>query len=374
MAQNKAYALYKPAAWMVTEEPGKEDLRILVRSPDAGSTVDFFFARNGTGRADAVELLARFRQRLMANCPDLAISEAFVSRDGSKALATVRCRAGAGFVKGRYYFEASPAGMSAQGYRAPETELNAQRPLLMNIMASLAFPKAQQAPAAVEPVRVTLVPRQAQDGSMSIRIPADWAFLAAGGKVLTGSPDGSLGFIFTSISGNPMVPNATIAQGIIPTSYKPPPEALRLFLQAFGHSNIQIVSGTPDTQTMQECAGLGKRCDAQDIVARWTSSKGAQALGAIKIINSMPSPATGIWYFIVSGIWGPERDFARYCPLLAEVGGSYAINDQYVRRYVQQGLENLRRLQAKTAAAMQDLNRAREQNQAAWEARQERKD
>lgn len=34
VAQNKAYALYKPAAWMVSEEPGKEDLRILAGSPD----------------------------------------------------------------------------------------------------------------------------------------------------------------------------------------------------------------------------------------------------------------------------------------------------------------------------------------------------
>jgi hypothetical protein len=104
------------------------------------------------------------------------------------------------------------------------------------------------------------------------------------------------------------------------------------------------------------------------------SPEGKACVGGFKVINFPPSPATGIWNSIVAGIWGPERDFARYFPALEQIASSFAINDEYARRYIQAGLENLRRLQQKTQAAMQDLNRAREQNQRDWEAAQERKE
>jgi hypothetical protein len=40
--------------------------------------------------------------------------------------------------------------------------------------------------------------------------------------VLTAAPDGAMGFIFTAFSGNPLLPQATIGQGIIGTRYLPP--------------------------------------------------------------------------------------------------------------------------------------------------------
>ena len=75
------------------------------------------------------------------------------------------------------------------------------------------------------------------------------------------------------------------------------------------------------------------------------------------------------------GHLGPEaRVLPLYFPLLEQIGSSFAINDQYARRYIQAGLENLRRLQQKTRAAVQDLNQARAQFQQDREARQERKE
>ena len=365
IAPNKFYALYKPADWRVAEEPRDDSFRVLVASPDAASSVDFFWAR-AEAKPDALRLLANYRRFLAQSCPDAAFSEVYLSRDSTKAVATIRCRAR----KGRYYFESTPGRDQVQGYIAPESALAAQRPLLLNIMASLAFSRNTAAATALRP---TLVPRQAQDGSLSIRIPPDWVFLAAGGRIVTGAPDGAMGFIFTSFQGNPLVRNASVAQGIIPTPYQPPPQALGYILQAFGHRNINMLSSTPDSASLSECAGAGRRCDAQDVIARWTSKDGAECLGAVKMINFPPSPL-GLWTTIMSGIWGPANDFPRHYQALAEIGSSFAINDQFARRYIQSGLENLRRLQQQTQAAMRDLNRAREENQAHWEAMQERKD
>ena len=56
------------------------------------------------------------------------------------------------------------------------------------------------------------------------------------------------------------------------------------------------------------------------------------------------------------------------------MAASFGINDQYARGYIQAGLANLRRLQEQTAAEIRSLNQTREDNQKAWEERQERKD
>lgn len=381
VAESKRYALHKPVSWYVLEEPQTESFRILVGAPDGASSVEFYWARNANGRADALEFLSEFRQLMSQTCSEPCYRGGYLSRDSSKATVTVDCKSGAKQLTGKFYFESTPASNSAQGYLSSRETLAARRPVLLNIMASLALPRAGATPAQPEPPPEPqpapipeLIERRATDGSLSLRVPAEWAFLAGGGKVAAASPDGAAGFIFTAFSGNPMLPGASLEQGVIGSPYRPPQQTLLTLLQGLGHRNARILSAQADQATMRECAvTLQRRCDAQDIVARWTSSQGGEAVGAMKLINALPS-ATGLWFVILSGIWGPERDFSGQLPLLERVAGSFSINDQYARRYIQQGLENLRRLQRQTAAAMQDLNRAREQNQRDWEARQQRKD
>jgi hypothetical protein len=379
VAANRLYVVYKPADWKVSEDAGPASFRVIVQAPDGASTVDFLWAKNDLGRPDALSFLATVRRNLSAARGQVVLSDVFVSRDGARATATVRYKAAGGTVAGKYYFESTARGQSAQGYCAPEARLAAERPLLLNVMASFAFARAGAAGArggtpAPAPVQMTLAPRRAPDGSLSMRTPADWNFLAGGGKVITAARDGAMGFIFTSFSGNPLVPQATIAQGIIPTRYLPPAQTLGYVFNAFRNQQFRIHSAQPDQATMRECyARLGGACDAQDFQVSYTSPEGTRCVGAFKVINGAPSALTGIWSTIVAGIWGPERDFARYFPMLEQIASSFAINDQYARRYIQAGLENLRRLQQKTQAAMQDLNDMRAQNQKDWEAKQERK-
>jgi hypothetical protein len=381
VAAGKLYALFKPADWSVIEEPQPNSFRVLVQAPDGSSRVDFYWARHDEGAPNALAFLLAYKKSLSLKHRDVVLSEVFVSPDSSRATAKVRYRSASNVVSGKYYFESRRGGHSAQGYCAPESRLAAQRSLLLNVMASFAFARVSAASdsrrAAPAPafVQIPLAPRAAQDGSLSIRVPADWNFLAGGGKVLTASRDGGMGFIFTSFSGNPMLPQASVAQGIIGTRYLPPAQALGFVFSAFRNQRFRIQSAQPDAATMRECvAQSGRTCDAQDFVVSYVSPEGTPCVGAFKMVNAPPSPVTGMWFCIVAGIWGPEREFYRYFPLLEQIGSSFAINDQYARRYIQAGLENLRRLQQKTQAAMQDLNQTRAQNQQDWEARQERKE
>jgi hypothetical protein len=380
IAPNKLYVLFKPADWKVTEDSQSNSFRVLVRAPDGASMVDFSWAPNDARAPNAVASLIAFRKTLSQEHGEVTLSEVFVSPDGSRATARVRYRASGGVVSGKYFVESTRGGQSAQGYCAPESRFAAQRPLLLNVMASFAFARASASSGSrgtspVPPVvRIPLTPRAAQDGSVSIRVPADWTFLAGGGKVLTASRDGGMGFIFTSFSGNPMLPQASIAQGVIGTSYLPPAQALGFVFNAFRNQRFRIHSAQPDGATIREClAQSGRACDAQDFQVSYVSPEGTPCVGGFKVINTPPSPLTGMWFSMVAGIWGPEREFYRYFPMLEQIASSFAINDQYARRYIQAGLENLRRLQQKTQAAMQDLNQMRAQNQQDWEAKQERK-
>ncbi len=379
VAPSKLYALHKPAGWTVREQTGPDSFRVLVESPGRSSKTDMYWAR-GPEKPDALASVASFWRLLKQTNPDCSFSSVYVSRDNTRAVGDVRYGSGAASVRGRYYFESRPRSIHAQGYAAPENLLDSQRPLLLNVMASFAFARQQSGPAPLpgasaapqDIVRVQLVPRRAQDGSLSLSTPADWTFLGAGGKVVAGAQDGSLGFIFTMLDGNPLIPS-DIMRGVIGAPYQPPARALTMFLQAFGHRDIRIHSATPDHKTIAECRSWNRACDAQDILARWTSVKGAASLGAIKMINFAPS-AIGMWSFLIAGIWGPEGDLPRYLPMLEQVAASFQINHQYARHYIQQGLASLRAKQQQTQQAMQDLNRAREQNQKDWEARQARKD
>lgn len=380
VAASKLYMLYKPADWKVLEEPEAAGLRIRVQAPDGLSMVDFFWAQAQSRSANALAFLVSYRQRLSRQHGDVAVSEVFVSGDGARATARIRYRAPAGAVSGKYYVESRPGAYSVQGYCAPEARRDAQRSLLLNIMASFAFTKtatasSPRAAAPAPPVQLALTVRRAQDGSLAIRVPADWVFLAGGGRVLTAAPDGAMGFIFTAFSGNPMLPQATVAQGVIGTRYLPPDQALAHVFSGFNNRQFRIHAAEPDRQTIGECAArMGTACDARDFQVSYVSPEDRACVGGFKVIDFPPSPITGMWNCIVAGIWGPEREFARYLPALEQIAGSFTINDEYARRYIQAGLENLRRLQQKTQAAMQDLNQMRAQNQKDWEAAQQRKE
>lgn len=379
-APNKSYALYKPADWKVQEEPGPDNLHVRVLAADSGAAVDFFWSRNQEGQPNALLALAAFHRRLKRFDVDGTWSAVYRSPDATRATAILRYPSAQGPVQGTFYFEASPKALAVQGYHALETVLARRRPLLLNIMASLAISKStgsrpDKTPAFTpQYVTLALTHRRAQDGSLTMKTPNDWNFMAAGGKVIAGSADGSQGFVFTAFAGNPILRGASVLQGVIALPYMSPSPALPVILAGFGHRNIKIRQAQADPGTSQECLRqIGQSCEAEDVVATWTSDKGANCLGFFKVINTSSSPS-GLWNCILAGSWGPEKDFYRYYPMLEQIAASFAINDPYARRYIQDGLKRARELHDKTLAMMRENANAREQQQADWEARQARKD
>jgi len=364
-------ALHRPPGWLVQEEPGDASFALEVRSPDGASRVRLAWTRTG---GKAVEALRRLFAAELRSHPDARLSEVYASGDGARAVATVRFRQGGAPCAGRFFVEADGRRAVLQSYLAPEAQLAAQRAILMNVMMSVAFIQPPRGAQAPPPLRWTLVERRAQDGSLRLKVPEEWTFLAVRGTVLAGAPGGGAGFIFTTFSGNPVLRGASVLQGVIGQPYLPPGRTLPVVLQGFGHRDINLLADAPDpAAAAQYRAAVGRPAEASDLVATWTSKGGSDCLGGFKVINAVPV-VMGQWSCIVAGVWGPRRDFGRHLPLLEQVAASYEVNDAYARRYIQDGLANLRRLQAETSRKLQELAYARADQQKAWEDRQARKD
>jgi len=376
-----AFVLVKPRTWVVRQSGDQSSLFVTVNDPSGMSTVEFYFAPNNARISDSIRLASQMTQNLKRQFPDLSASDVYASADRSRSVATFSYTRGGRAMQGRYYFSAAAGFVSITGYCAPASELIRQRPMLLDIMGNLQFPKGQPGgsvaaprPAVAQPISVPLVRRQAPDGSASFALPADWQYQAAGGKILAASPDGSAGFVFTSIQVLPHNYGVQLDQSMMVGQFCAPSQFLPALLSKFGNRNIRILQSQPDVQSMQDFPRYtGRQCQAEDMIVGYVSPRGTPCLAAFKMINAAPS-AIGHWFTILTGAWAPEAQFAQYASLLEQIGSSYGINDQYARGYIQQGMANLRVLQQQTARKMQELNQARYENQASWEQGQARKD
>lgn len=370
VAPSRLFALQLPPDWSVREDSSPGSLRILAQSRDGASFVEFQHQR---GKGDLAKALGAFRAHLARRIPGANLKGVWLSPDRTRATASWHQGGSGDGCLGTLYAEANSGGFSIQCFGTRESRLDQERPILLNVMASLAFIKGSpgQKITFIDP---PLVKHTAPDRSASLTIPQDWKFLGGGGKVVAGNERGSAGFIFTSFQGNPMVPGAHVTQGVIGNRYLPPQQAMEAIFRGLGHRNFRVTNSTPDQATMREYQmRFHSRCDAQDMMATWISDKGAACVGAFKVVDSLPSPV-GLWNVIVAGVWGPQEDFHRYYPMLEKIGRSFSINGQYAQGYIKAGLENLKRLQQQTMAKMKELNDMRAKNQADWEAQQRRKD
>jgi len=296
VAPNRLYALYKPADWKVTEATGDGTFAITITSPDRAQ-VNLLWMR--ASRPNLLRFMATCRGGLAQTYPGASYSDIHVSRDGTRGMATLTYPLGNLQAQGRAYFEATATGATMQEYAAPEKQLAAQRPVLLNVMASVSFIQPPRDPngkaGEAAPVQVALVERHAPDGSLSLSMPEDWSFQAGRGHVIAGKPGGGLGFIFTSFSGNPMriMANATIAQGVIASPYRRPSQTLPLILRGFGHRDIALLSTAEDRATVGECAGSlrGGSCEAETC---WPSGPPRTAWN-VSVASKWSTPGPAPW-------------------------------------------------------------------------------
>ncbi len=378
-SKDPAVVLYKPEKWTVTPTRSATSLHLKVAAPEGLARVETYFADNRSTHFNSLSLMQTLSQQMKKAYSDLKLSEVMVCKDPaiSCAVATISYTDGSAPVKGRYFFHADANQAVIRSYQAPEAELNAQRLLLLDILANIHVMKSASggsATPAPAPLNVQFTQRRATDGSWTVRLPADWNFVGQSGKVIAGAPGGGAGFLFTTFDVMPQRYRLATPPNVIVSPYKPPADILKIIWEKFNNREIQIKGNKPDPQTANGCPGqIGRRCEAADVTLNWVSPKGVSCAGSIKVISALPS-FTGQWFTIVTGIWGPSNDLERYMPVLEQVTGSFSISNGYAKSYIEQGLVHLRELQAQTQHSIQGLYNAIDDNQRAYEQRAARKD
>ena len=263
-------------------------------------------------------------------------------------------------MKGRLFCHADAQQAVTRRYLAPALVLSSQRLLLLDILTNIHILKSPGAEGERPPaLAMPLVPRHAQDGSLTVNTPSDWNFQGAGGKAVALAPGGGAGFMFTTFQVMPPrnygVPPA---RDVILSRYEPPLQFISKVFEKFGNRDVRVRQSEPDPKTAAACAQqLGRRCEVEDVQVGWVSPKGAACLGSFKMLNALPS-IMGQWFSIVAGIWGPANDLATYLPTLEQVAASFTINDRYAKSYIEAGVVHLRELEAQTRASMRGLYQA----------------
>ncbi len=384
VSEKPAYSVYRPDTWRVHHESAADSFRIVVADAEGLAWVELYFAGNRANRLDALGLLGARSRELRLKNPDVRLSEALVCKDLSCVSATLSYTRESVPWKERFYTQTDPQQMVIRSFGAPASRWTAQRNLMLEILANIRLGPApaaaganRTAPPAPPPLQVQLVPRRAADGSLTISVPQDWIFQGQAGKVLAVAPEGSpcAGFIFTSFQLLPPSLRVPPAPDVLLSAYVPPSQTIQLVFQRFGNRNVRLLGPPkPDAQAAAACLQqLRRPCDVEQMALSWVSPKGASCMGGFFVLNNRPN-VTGIWTSLVAGGWGPAQDLARYTPMLHQIGQSFAINNQFAANYIHQGMINLQHQMQRTQEAMRSLNQAREDNQRAWEQRQERKD
>ncbi|MGD9277136.1 MAG: hypothetical protein PVG37_01015 [Desulfobacterales bacterium] len=379
-------SVLKPKEWNVEENYTGNSSSIVVCDDSRITGITFFVSRNDSGIRDSLCLLGESVKKNRKKFPDFKCNNTWAARDKSKAITDISYTAKGIPVLGKFYYFVNPNQVLFMSYQSPGDKFSKHKGIFLTILNNINFYDQyeeqkrsrsieKQVMQAVQPVQAQMVWRQAPDGSARFMAPANWQYQAQKGKTLVGSEQEDAGFVFTSVESFAKDHGVRVP-GVLISRYLPPDQFVGLFLKQFGKAgNVQVIEKIPDHRTVQQAAQvLRSRCEAQDLVVKFSSKSGRSCLSTFKVITAHPALFSGQWWSIVGGFWAPESRFAAYAPLLEKIAKSYQVNDVWAKNYIQSGLANLRRLKQKTQQAIQKLHQARYDQQRSWEANQARKD
>jgi hypothetical protein len=290
-------------------------------------------------------------------------------------------------MRARLYFMPNHPEARIFGYEAEASRFAARQPEMVSVLANFTLLDAKQFPApaatpagqVAAPIRFELQPRRLADGSATLRLPPSWQMAGAQGRVLGASADGGTGFAFSTgeFWGASSIPyfDPSRLPHVIHAPYMPPADALAALMKQVGSRDIRAVERAADPQRAAVvAAGLGRRAEVETASFTYTNAQGVRCKGYFEIIGFAPLPS-GQWGILYFGVWAPQAQFERHLPALAEIAGSYRLNERWAADYIARGVENLRRQMARTSQMMADTARsAREALTAAFEERQRSND
>jgi hypothetical protein len=368
--------LYLPAGWKAEE--GRDGSLHMLRVADPALRYKVALQLGSAAGADLMSLARRQAEQIVQRYPDFAISNLRVSREGDRLMfdgafgddkgGRREMRAWLSLRDGQFHY----ATVSA-----PQGRLESIKPTLLTILANVRAMKAAEAESGREhTVLPPLKPHRLSDGSASFQIPSGWRVKELGkGQFIASDPAGSPSFMVASA--DVITPNLGVRVPGIPISpYLPPDQAWRFLTGAQGlASNMKFIEVNPRPRIASQVAQVYTAGPVQvaDFLYHCDTREGPSKGYTLGI--SFGSRLDTNWNFRHITVAAPRDRFEDYAPLFSAMLGSYALDDDWVKNYVRQGMERLRQMERETARKVAGNARdIREMMQAAYDERQKSQD
>lgn len=376
VTQQGGFVLYLPAGWKAEE--GRDRNLQMLRVADPALRYKVALQLGSAAGADLLSLARQQVAQIAQLYPDLALSNLGVSGAGD------RLKFDGAFADGKGGRREMRAWLSLRDghfhystISAPQGQLEGIKPTLLTILANVRAMKAAQAGGAGERAALPLLkPHRLADGSASLQIPSGWRVRELGkGQFIASDPAGSPSFMVTSA--DVITPNLGVRVPGVPISpYLPPDQAWRFLSGAQGlASNMKFLEVNPRPQIAAHVAQVYTAGPVQvaDFLYHCDTREGPTKGYTLGI--SFGSRLDSNWNFRHITVAAPRDRFEDYAPLFGAMLGSYALDEGWVRNYVKQGMERLRRMEAETARKVAGNARdVREMMQAAYDERQKSQD
>ena len=380
LSPDRTFALYKPAGWRVTEHQHPNGRTVVATAPEGHAFAQITTLATGDHGNDSVRFASDTLRHVRQQIPGLRIAWVRSTQDRRRTAVEIEyTKTDATQIRGRQYFLANHPEARVYGYETEAARFGALQPVLLSVLSNFtALDPSQWKDAAgrapVAPVDLPLHPRRLQDGSASLLLPRDWEMIGAKGATFSKSPDGNVGFAFSTAefmgpSNIPYFDSARI-QGVIHAPYAAPIDAMAMAMQRYGSRNFRVLERSPNPARAAEASvALRRRAEVETAMLTFVNERGVRSKGYYDVIALSPMPS-GQWGIIFFAVWAPEAQFDGYLPTLVKIADSFKINERWAADHIRQGLANLRRQMERTSAAMTEAARAsRESLTAAFQER-----
>ncbi len=341
------FVLYAPPDWQANETANPGFRCITVTDPTGQYQVILFCGFSPTGD-DVAALTGQLVREIRKTHPGLMATDAKMAEgrlvfDGAYTDARKTPK------EFRFWTSVGQGWFTAGVIEAPRGKLDAARQQLLTILSNIQVTKGAYRTMAEE--KLPMITHRLSDGSASFHIPNDWQVHDIGvGTFIAGDPTAQYAFLVASAEA--ITPQVGVSgHGLVVSDQLDPHKALAFFAGRQGLMNdIRLLEVTPCQEVNAQLAeGYDGPAKAEEFVYTFTNAQGLPSKGYTFGISfgSRLNLKWQLWHMTVTG---PADRFDAFIPNYADMLRSYAINDEFARRYIAAGLARVREMERQTSA------------------------
>jgi hypothetical protein len=374
VTEQAGFVLYLPAGWRGEEDREANLSRLRIADADGKFKAALTLGAEAGGD---VQALARRQVGLIGQrYPDLSLRNVQISPDRSRlTFDAVFSEGKSGRRELRAWLALRDGRYQYTTISAPEGQLEGVKPMLLSVLANVRVTRAMNAGdgrAALPPLQ----PYRLADGSARLMIPAGWRVRELGkGQFIASDRAGTPSFMVASA--DVLTPALGVRVPGVPVSpYLSPDRAWRFLTGAQGLArNMNFIEVNPRPEIAAQIAQVYTAGPVQvaDFLYTCDTREGASTGYTLGI--SFGSRLGSNWNFRHITVAAPSDRFGSYAPLFAAMLRSYALDEGWVKNYVQQGMQRLRQMEQDTARKVaRNAEDIHQMMQAAYDERQKSQD